>query len=366
MEVAREASALQAAGRNIVRLDVGQPHFGAPRSALDAAAAAMGRETLGYTEALGSGALRAAIAHHYGVTYGLDIAPQRVIITTGASGAFMLAFLALFDTGARVAMAAPGYPPYRRILTALGMQAVTLDASEQDNLQLTPDLLARAENLDGVLAASPTNPTGAMLSRAQLQGLSAAARAQGAAFICDEIYHGLTFEGPAVSALEIDPDAIVINSFSKYWAMTGWRIGWIVAPERLIKPIERLAQNLTVAPPSISQAAALGALHALDECARRLELYAHNRALLLQELPGLHLPLAANPDGAFYMLLNIARYSDDSLTLCDALLHRAGVALTPGHDFCTTRGRTWARLAYCQPTDTIVAGLELLSRHFRR
>lgn len=366
MEVAREANAMQAAGRKIVRLDVGQPQFSAPQRALEAAAKAIAQDRLGYTEALGTGALRQAIAHWYGETYGLDIAPQRVIITTGASGAFTLTFLALFDTGARVAMAAPGYPPYRHILTALGMQAVPLDAHDQDNLQLTPALLQNVSALDGVLVASPTNPTGAMCSRAQLLDLSIAARTAGAAFICDEIYHGLTYETPATSALEIDRDAIVINSFSKFWAMTGWRVGWIVAPERLIKPIERLSQNLTVAPPSISQAAALGALQARDECLARVEHYARNRALLLHELPGLGLPLAAAPDGAFYMLLDISRFGDDSVALCETLLHEAGVALTPGLDFCTARGRSWVRLAYCQPTETIVAGLEQLSRHFNR
>lgn len=361
MEIAREAGARAAAGQAMARFDVGQPHFGAPASALAAAERAMRREALGYTDGLGAQPLRAGIAQHYARTYGLDIDPARIVITTGASGAFTLAFLSLFDTGARVAIASPGYPPYRHILKALGFEAVVIEANTQDNLQMTADLLSSAGGaaLNGVLVASPANPTGALLDGAALGALCAAARGRGLPLISDEIYHGITYAEPAQSALQHDDDAIVVSSFSKYWAMTGWRVGWIVAPPHLVKPIERLAQNLTVAPPTVGQVAALGALEAREECEARRELYAHNRELMLRELPGLKLPPVVRPDGAFYVLVDVSAHADDSMASAHRLLD-AGVAVTPGVDFCDTRGRHWVRLAYCRPTDEIEAGLARL------
>lgn len=362
MEIAREAGLRQANGESIARFDVGQPHFGAPASALAAAERAMRSEALGYTDGLGTTALRRGIAQWYGTAYGLDIDPTRIVITTGASGAFTLAFLALFDDGARVALASPGYPPYRHILKALGLQAAVLEADTQDSLQMTARLLEEAprdERLDGVLIASPANPTGAMLGGAALAAICAAARARGLPLISDEIYHGLTYEAPAETALAHDDGVIVVSSFSKYWAMTGWRVGWIVAPPRLVKPIERLAQNLTVAPPTISQVAALGALDARDECEARRELYAHNRDLMLRELPGLKLPPVVRPDGAFYVLVDVSAHADDSMAFAHRLLN-SGVAITPGVDFCDSRGHRWARLAYCRPTEEVEMGLERL------
>lgn len=365
MEVAREAALRAAAGEAIARFDVGQPWFGAPAAALAAAEAALRKETLGYTEGLGAAALRRRIAGWYGEAYDLDVDPARIVITTGASGAFTLAFLALFDDGARVALASPGYPPYRHILKALGMRAVVAEAQTQHGLQMTADLLretARHEKLDGVLIASPANPTGAMLSDEALAAVCAEARAQNIPLISDEIYHGLTYNGAAKSALSHDVNAIVVNSFSKYWAMTGWRVGWIVAPPELVKPIERLAQNLTVAPPTISQVAALGALTARDECEARREIYADNRKLMLDALPGLGLPPVVSPDGAFYVLVDVTAHADDSMAFSRRVLDEAGVAITPGVDFCDTRGHRWARLAYCRPRDEIAEGLERLAK----
>jgi aspartate/methionine/tyrosine aminotransferase len=365
MEVAREAGLRAAAGQDIARFDVGQPHVGAPAAALAAAEAAMRRDVLGYTEGLGAAALRRGIADWYGRTHDLAIDPARIVITTGASGAFTLTFLALFDTDARVALASPGYPPYRHILKALGMRAVTLDGELQHGLQMTAELLDTAGAVDGVLVASPANPTGAMLEDGALARLCAAARARNIPLISDEIYHGLTYGRPATTALAHDPDAIVVNSFSKYWAMTGWRVGWIVAPPHLVKPIERLAQNLTVAPPTISQAAALGALEARDECEARRALYAENRALMLSALDGLRLPPVVSPDGAFYILVDISAHADDSMAFARRVLDEAQVAITPGVDFCETRGRRWARLAYCRPRAEIEAGLARLARLLR-
>lgn len=361
MEVAREASLRAAAGESIVRFDVGQPHWGAPASAIAAAERAMKSEALGYTEGLGAAALRKRLSGWYASEHGLDIDPARIVITTGASGAFTLAFLSLFDTGARVAIASPGYPPYRHILKALGMEAVVLEADVADRLQLTPALLGEAGGFDGALVASPANPTGAMLTRDGLSDLCAAMRAAGKPLISDEIYHGLTYGAPATTALALDDDAIVVNSFSKYWAMTGWRVGWIVAPPRLVKSIERLAQNLTVAPPTISQVAALAALEAKQECEARRELYAENRKLLLGELGRLRMPAVVEPDGAFYMLVDVSAHGEDSMALSRRLLGETGVAITPGIDFCATRGKRWARLAYCRPRAEVEEGIARLA-----
>lgn len=365
MEVAREAGARAASGQSIVRFDVGQPGQAAPEAALRAAERAIRADPLGYSDGLGLPALRRAIAAWYAATHDLSISPDRIAITTGASGAFVLAFLALFGDGARVAMAAPGYPPYRHILTALGMRPALIAGQAGEKFQLTPAHLAQlaeADPLAGALIASPANPTGAMLTRAELAALAAAAQAHEAALISDEIYHGLTYGAAAVSALAVAPDALVINSFSKYWGMTGWRVGWIVAPAGLVPAIERLSQNLAICPPAISQHAALGALTASDECENRRLVFADNRALLLDGLPGLGLAPAVAPDGAFYVLVDISRHSDDSLAFCRRALEEAGVALTPGLDFCETRGRQWARLAYCQPTAQVEEGLARLAR----
>jgi aspartate/methionine/tyrosine aminotransferase len=365
MEMAREADRLAQSGQFVARFDVGQPHWGAPEAARAALKERLDRAVLGYTGGLGLPALRVKLAAHYAANYGLAIAPDRFIITTGASGAFTLAFLALFEAGERVAMAAPGYPPYRHILTALGYAAISIDAQAQNKYQLTGEEIAgaaRNSKLAGVLVASPANPTGAMLDEAALAQVAAAARAAGAALISDEIYHGLTYARPAASMLGADPDALVINSFSKYWAMTGWRVGWIVAPEHLVKPIERLAQNLTIGPPTPSQVAALGALDAGEECEARRGVYAQNRALLLDALPKLGLAPIAPPDGAFYMLLDVSAHADDSGDFCRRALAEAGVALTTGQDFDERRGRAWVRLAYARSAEEVAEGAARLGR----
>lgn len=362
MEAAREANARAAAGQDMVRLDVGQPGWPAPKAALGAAAAAIAEEPLGYTDALGSPALRRAIAELYSRRYALEIDPARVVVTTGASGAFLLAFLALFGTGDRVALAAPGYPPYRHILTSLGMVPLCLEASAADRYQLTPTLLqTTAEPVAGILSAGPANPTGAGQSAACLKALAAWSQSAAVPWISDEIYHGLTYTGASATALAHAPDALVINSFSKYWSMTGWRVGWLIAPLALIPAMERLAQNLFICPPAMAQAAALGVIEADAECEARREIYAANRALLLHELPGLGLPPVIEPDGAFYVLIDLARTGLDATTFVARALE-LGVALTPGTDFDAIRGAGWARLAYPIATTRVEQGLERLSR----
>ncbi len=365
MEMARDAARRAAAGQRIIRFDAGLPFVGAPDEALDAVRAALGRDTLGYTDSLGNIALREAISAHYARAYGIDVSPARIAVTTGASGAFTLAFLALFNTGDRVALAAPGYPPYRHILSALGMTPHCIEASDNDRFQLQAHHLreaARTHAIAGALVSSPANPTGTMLLDAELRDLTHAARDIGAAFISDEIYHGLTFERPAVTALTFDPNALIINSFSKYWAMTGWRVGWLIAPEALMGAVERIAQNLTICPPHVSQIAALAALGAGQTCEARKAVYAANRALLMQRLPALGLAPIAPPDGAFYVLADCSAHGEDSHAFCQRALAEAGVALTTGLDFDEARGRRWVRLAYARAHEEVADGVERLAR----
>ncbi len=362
MEMVREAAKLEAQGRSIVRFDVGQPFEGPGPKTLAAAQAAMAQGRTGYTEGLGLRSLRDAIAGWYGVRYGVDIAPEQVTITAGASGAFILAFLALFKTGDRVAMAAPGYPPYRHILTSLGFEAAVIDAADDPKRQLGPHHLETAGPLAGALIASPANPTGAMLDRPALAALAEACAARGLPLISDEIYHGLSYGAGCHTALEVSPDALVVNSFSKYWAMTGWRVGWIVAPQSLVPALERLSQNLFICPPAIAQEAALAALQEDEPAQARLQVYAENRRLLLKGLPAMGLPPVAPPDGAFYVLVDVSRHSTDSMAFCHKALQEAGVAMTPGVDFCADHGAAWARLSYARRTEEVAEGLDRLAR----
>lgn len=365
MQVAAEANRRSALGQDIVRFDVGQPAFGAPAAVIAAAQRALGEHQIGYTEALGLPRLREAIAGWYRKRAGVAVPAEQVVITVGASGAFALAFLALLQDGDRVAMAAPGYPPYRHILTALGFRPAIALAEAADRFQLTPAHLRTLSDegpVRAALIASPANPTGTMLDAERLAALAAACRAQDITLISDEIYHGLTYEAEAQTALAFDSDAIIVNSFSKYWAMTGWRVGWLIAPARLIPAIERLAQNLFISPPTLAQIAACAAFEpeSIAECEARRTLYAQNRARLLEALPGLRLPILAPADGAFYALIDITAHADDSLAWCAKLLERAGVALTPGVDFCADRGRRWARLAFARSPEEVEAGLSRL------
>jgi aspartate/methionine/tyrosine aminotransferase len=362
MEMVREAQNLVAQGRSIVRFDVGQPFEGPSPKVLASAQAAMASGRTGYTEALGLPTLRAAIAAWYGRRYGVSVSPQQVAVTAGASGAFVLAFLALFQSGDRVAMASPGYPPYRHILTSLGFAAALADASDHPRRQLAPHHLAALDPIAGCLIASPANPTGAMLGESELLDLAQACEERGVPLISDEIYHGLSYDAPCQTALSVDRNAIVINSFSKYWAMTGWRIGWVVAPEHLIPAIERLSQNLFICPPAIAQEAGIAALDDDAPAQARLEVFRANRSLLLEALPGLGLTAAAPPDGAFYLLLDISAHDTDSQAFCRRALHEAGVSLTPGVDFCQRQGARWVRLSYARQRDEVLDGLTRLAR----
>lgn len=366
MDVLAEAQALEAAGADIVHMEVGEPSHGAPQAARGALEAALARgERLGYTSGLGRDDLRAAIAELYRRRHGLEIDPARVVVTAGSSAGFSLAFLTLFDAGARVGIADPGYPCYRNILGALDLVAARIETTLATRYQPTPALLAAAAPLDGLLVASPANPTGTMLDRAALGALVEWCAGQGTALISDEIYHGLDHGGGAVSALELTDTAIVINSFSKYYAMTGWRIGWMVLPKDLVRPVQTLAQNLFICPSHASQIAALGALtpEGEAEVAGHLEAYRTNRAALMRALPGLGFADIAPADGAFYIYADISRLSNDSLAFAADLLRREGVATTPGLDFDPERGHRTLRLSFAGAPARIEEGIARLSRY---
>ncbi|HVL71785.1 MAG TPA: aminotransferase class I/II-fold pyridoxal phosphate-dependent enzyme [Beijerinckiaceae bacterium] len=349
MDVLAAAAAKERQGGSVVHTEVGQPSAPAPRAAREAARAALETGRIGYTEALGIAPLRERIARHYRDTYGVAVAPERVIVTTGSSAGFVLAFLSLFDAGDRVAITAPGYPAYRNILEALDLAPAAIPLTAAEGWRLSAEAVVREQRekpLRGVLAMSPANPSGTMIDRAALARLGETCRAQGLWFVSDEIYHGLTYAEPAATALAFDDDAVVINSFSKYYCMTGWRIGWIVVPERLVRPIERLAQNLYISPPYLSQVAALAAFDATEELEAVKAGYARNRALLLEELPRIGLDRMHPADGAFYLYADVARFTNDSIGFCRRMLDEAGVAATPGLDFDPQEGSHYVRFSF--------------------
>ncbi len=361
MDVLRAANERAASGADVLHLEVGQPATPAPQAVLAAARAALERETLGYTDALGVPALREAIARHYRRTYGLALDPARIVVTTGSSGAFLLAFLAAFDEGDRVAMASPAYPAYRNILTALGIVPVELSAGPAERYQMSIDLLCRhAGKLDGVVVASPANPTGTMLAPDELASLARYCRDMGMRLVSDEIYHGIVYGKTAATALATSDDVIVVNSFSKYFSMTGWRLGWMVVPPDMLRAVECLAQNLFISPPALAQHAAMAAFDCHDELRANVARYAENRALLLEELPRAGIENFAPADGAFYLYADIAQLTNDSVAFCQRMLREIGVACTPGADFDPLRGHATMRLSFAGSTETIAAAARRL------
>lgn len=360
MEAARQA---EAAGRHIIHMEVGQPGTPAPSAARAAVAGALDGSPMGYTVALGLTELRQGIASLYKDWYNVDLDPARVVVTSGSSAGFLLAFSALFDSGDKVGIGAPGYPSYRQILTALGLEPVVIETAADNRLQPVPSDLPR--DLAGLLIASPANPTGTMLNADKLSALIDACAAQNTAFISDEIYHGIEYEGRAVSALELSNDVYVINSFSKYFSMTGWRVGWMVVPDAQVRVVERLAQNMFICPPHVSQIAALGALNARDEMQANLKVYRDNRALMLEGLPRAGFTRIAPPDGAFYIYADVSDLTDDSRAFAGEILDQAGVAVTPGLDFDPARGHQTLRFSYAASTGDIREGLDRLTTFMR-
>ncbi|MFV0525427.1 MAG: pyridoxal phosphate-dependent aminotransferase [Acidimicrobiales bacterium] len=361
MEVMRAAAAREADGTRVLHLEVGQPSTPAPAVALAAAADALSRDRLGYTGAAGSGPLRARISRWYRERYGLEVDPERsVLVTTGASGAFVLIFLACFDPGQRVGVIEPGYPCYRNDLLALGVEVVGIPVGPDTGFRPTVDQLDAAGPLDGLVVASPSNPTGTVLGDADLAGLTRWAHDRDVTLVCDEIYHGITFTGPAPSALAHDPNVIVVNSFSKYFSMTGWRLGWVVAPPELTATMERLAQSLTIAPPTLSQIAGLAAFDGVEELDANVERYRTNRRILTDGMAGIGFDRLAPADGAFYLWFDVSRTGLTAIELGRRWLHDLAIAVTPGVDFDADRGNGWVRLSYAGSTPEMTEAIERL------
>ena len=355
MEAARKA---EAAGRRIIHMEVGQPATPAPKGAREVLARTL-EQPLGYTVALGLPALRQGIAALYQRWYGIELDPARVVVTPGSSGAFILAFSALFDAGDRVALGEPGYPSYRQILRAMSLQPIGIPTRIEDRYQPHPEDLP--DDVQGLILASPGNPSGTVLRREELAALTTRAAALGVSVISDEIYHGLDYGAGFHSALEVTDDVVVINSFSKYFSMTGWRIGWMVVPEPMIRTVERIAQNMFICPPHASQVAALAALDCVDEAEANLAVYAANRQMLLERLPQIGFDRIAPPEGAFYIYADVSELTGDSLRFAAEILEKAGVAVTPGLDFDPRRGARTLRFSYAGASADIAEGLDRLA-----
>lgn len=368
MDVLSDANRLAREGRSIVHMELGEPGAPVPAAVRAAAEAALARGRVGYTEALGIPELRARIARLYVDRYGVDIPAGRVAVTGGSSGAFNLAFLAMFDVGDRVGLPTPGYPAYRNILTALGLEVVEIPTTADARWQASAAAIEKVHAkrpLAGIVVASPNNPSGTMMTRDGLRSLVAACRDMKIALVMDEIYHGLVYAGDEVTALEFSDDVVVVNSFSKYFCMTGWRIGWMVLPERLVRPVERIAQNLFISPSELSQRAALGAFEATAELEAVKAGYEASRRLLLDRMPQIGLDRFLPVDGAFYFYADVSRYTNDSLDFCRRMLNEAGVAATPGLDFDTGRGSSYVRFSFAGRTDEIADACDRLSAWLR-
>src|ERR1700744_2468338 len=351
MDVMAAAARIEAAGGHVIHMEVGEPAGAAPKTGTRAAPPALDVGRIDYTSALGTPSLRERIARHYRDAYGCHVDAARIVVTTGSSGAFILAFLAMFEPGDRVAVTIPGYPPYRHILTALGCEPVLIETSSETRHALTGEALLAAHRktpLKGVRVGSPANPTGTMMSREALSGLISASEAAGIRFISDEIYHGLDYSFPAVTAAELSPHALVINSFSKYFCMTGWRVGWMVVPEPLVRSVVRLEQNLAISVPTLSQIAAEAAFDGTEEMEAIKRGYVENRQILIEGLPKAGLSHFLPADGAFYLYADVSSFTADSFDFAKRMLEEAHVAATPGVDFDPIHGRSFVRFSYAR------------------
>src|SRR5271168_54816 len=365
MDVMAAAARIEAAGGHVVHMEVGQPAAAAPKASIAAAHRALEQGRIDYTSALGIPSLRERITRHYRESYGCPVDAGRIVVTTGSSGAFILAFLAMFEPGDRVAVAVPGYPPYRHILTALGCEPVLIETSSENRHALTGEALLAAHRrtpLKGVLVGSPANPTGTMMSREALARLIQAAEGAGIRFISDEIYHGLDYAFPAATAAELSPRALVINSFSKYFCMTGWRVGWMVVPEPLVRPIERLQQNLSISVPTLSQIAAEAAFDGKPEMEEVKRGYVENRRILIEGLPRAGLRKFLPADGAFYLYADVSDFTSDSFKFAGEMLEKAHVAATPGIDFDPLHGHRFIRFCYARSADEMREAVERIAR----
>ena len=369
MDVMTAAAQREAQGAHVIHMEVGQPAAPAPATAIKAAQDALARGRIGYTETLGIPSLRARIARHYRDAYDLALDPARVVVTTGSSGGFILAFLSMFEPGDRVALANPGYPPYRHILSALGCEPVLIETSAETRWALSAKALIAAHQrapLKGVVIASPANPTGTMMDADALTRLIAVAEAEGIRVISDEIYHGLDYAFAAETAANTSERVVVINSFSKYFCMTGWRVGWMVVPDALVRPIERLQGNLAISVPTLAQVAAEAAFDGREEMEAVKHGYEENRRILTEGLPKAGLDKFLPVDGAFYLYADISRFSDDSLDFAKRMLNEADVAATPGIDFDPVNGRHFLRFCYAGSSAEIHEAVDRIGRWLKR
>ena len=353
MEVMKAAAERERVDADVLHLEVGQPSTPAPSTVIAAAHRALDDHRLGYTDAAGIPQLRARIAHFYRQRYGVEVDPRHVVLTMGASGGFALAFLAAFDVGDRVAVTEPGYPCYRNVLEAFGVEVVGIAVDASTRFVPTAAQLDAAGDLDGIVIASPANPTGTMLTHDEMERIVGFCRNWGVRLIADEIYHGITYERGAPTARSFTHDAIVLQSFSKYFSMTGWRLGWMVVPEDMVRPVERLAQNLFISPPTLAQVAAIAAFDGIDELEANLARYRANRDVLMAALRRCGLSRFAPPDGAFYLYVDVSDITDDAQALCTTWLNELGIACTPGIDFDPARGHQFIRLSYSESTADI-------------
>lgn len=370
MDLLAAAQARQASHGDLVNFVAGQPSTGAPRAVREEAKRLLDSDLLGYSVATGVPELRAAIAAHHRRTSGIEVGPDDIVVTTGSSGGFLLAFLAAFEPGDRVVMARPGYPCYRNVLTALGCEVVEVDCGPETRFQPTVEILESVPGrIAGVVIASPANPTGTMIPAEELAAIAAWCEQRGVRLISDEIYHGITYDPtqPTSSAWQTSRTGVIFGSFSKYFSMTGWRLGWMVVPEDLRRPVDVLTGNFTICPPVLSQYAALAAFtdEAYAELDGHVRRYAGNRALLLDALPRMGLEKLAPADGAFYIYADVSHLTDDSYAWCQQLLAETGVAITPGIDFDTRRGNEFVRLSFAGSAEEITRGLDRLDGRLR-
>lgn len=363
MDIMRMANQLSMTGRDIIHLEVGQPSTPAPRAVLETAKTALDQSLLGYTDALGLMDLRERLSAHYQDYYNCAVSSDRVIITTGSSGAFLLSFLSVFEVGDKVGLVVPTYPAYRNILKAIGVEVVDIHVGHESDFQPSIEILERMDcKLDGLIIASPSNPTGSMIKKPIFQEILDWCSRKEVRVISDEIYHGITYGEKAETALSYNEDAIIINSFSKYFCMTGWRLGWMVVPDSLVRTIERLAQNLFISPPTISQLSAVSVFECLGDLDINVLRYAENRKILQEELPKIGLRKFAPSDGAFYLYVDVSDYTDDSFSLCQNILTKVGLAITPGTDFDSRFGNRYVRLSFASSTSNVSLAIKRLEK----
>jgi aspartate/methionine/tyrosine aminotransferase len=359
-QISREATKLARAGREIIPMHFGQPTIGPPPAVLEAARRALSSNALGYWE---SDDLRERIARHYQDTYAVQVLPEQILLTSGASAALVAIFTSLFKVGDRIAIARPGYPAYRNALNALQRTVVEIDCGPESGFQLTAERIAYLpEAPHGLIVASPSNPTGAVIEPAALRAIVDVCRERNIRLISDEIYHGITYGAQAATALAFDPEAIIVNSFSKLYRMPGWRLGWIIVPTPYVRRVQSHLTNLFLTPPALSQQAALAAFDSPDDLRAPVATYTRNREILLSALPKGNFPRITSPEGAFYIYADVSHLTNDSLAFCKRLLRDVGVAIAPGIDFDPINGNRFVRFSFAGATAEIERAVELLDR----